>query len=1097
MRKQFRAYLWVPWLLFPVMLAGQTNRGTLTGVVMDSSGASIAGADVTATNREAGTTFHAQSSTTGDFTIPELPFGKYDVTVAFQGFQTYEAKDVEILANQVARLNVQLQLGQQVQRVEVTSAAPIIQNDSDTVEQGFTTRQITDLPLTIGAFLARSPEAFTFLTPGVSGDTFRTRINGGPQFSNEILVDGASTTRSENGPAFDETAPSVEAFGEFTIKTNNFSAEYGATGSAITSFAYKSGTNHLHGDAYEFLRATPLDAAGFYDTGRCTISGQKVTDGRCVDPSLDPHRRPILDQKNNFGFTAGGPAYLPKLYDGRNKTFWFFSYEAVRLANQFSVNPVFVPTAKELTGDFSELLSLPSPVTIYDPQTGQPFFGNKIPQERFSPVSKYALQFFPKANTVDPATGLSDKYTNGVPLSLTVNLYTVVADHNLTDRQKVHFSLSRRNNFRSRDPDNLLAGNNPLTQLRRQDFTTRYYRAAYDYALKPDLFSHLNLGYNRTTSVNGTVTVGDNFVKNSGLTGVANTHTPEQNISGFNGGKGMTLGNTEYNDNIDNSYQIAENLTWVKGRHAFKFGVDIHRQLYDPKTQNNGAGHFDFFPGPTSGVDAQGNRIGGDAFASYLLGAVNNVFFNLNLVNPGWRRLYWASFIQDDFKATRKLTVNMGLRWDISDPRSEVFNRTSSLDPHLPNPAAGNIPGALAFAKAGRTHFDQRNWKLLGPRVGLSYGPNDKTVLHAGYGIYYAQLFYNDFGEHTKQGFDASPNFVSPDGHSPAFYWQDGVPQNFARPPFTDPAGVNLQNIDFIAPEDRVPYIQSWNLGIERELPLQIRLSASYAGNKGTRLYRGFDIEQLDPRYLALGPLLSDNIKDVAVLAAGFTAPYATFASDWGSGATLARALRLFPQYSGVTYYNNTDGYSTYNSFQLKVEKRFSEGLQFLLSYTNSKSLTDADSLFPFTAFAFTQNDHDSKLEKSVSTDDQPQVLAASYLYELPVGRGKHFLNRGGVVDKVLGGWQLNGIVQYSSGTPLQLGAGCPSIGDNFGGGCRPNVVSGQSLLGPGASGMPGPNNGKPYLNAAAFSVPAPFTYGIAARLLSGARSFGFMNENK
>ena len=1090
---------WLVALLFPVLLHAQSNRGTLTGTITDTSSAAIAGAAVTATNEATSSKYSTQSSMSGDYTISELPFGQYDVSVSFQGFQTLESKGVVINANQSTRFNGQLQVGQQVQTVEVTSVAPTVHQDSATVEESFTSKQISELPLTIGAFNVRSPEAFTFFTPGVSGDTFRSRVNGGPQFSNEVLVDGASTTRSENGPAFDETAPSIESFGEFTIKTNDFAPEYGASGSSITSFAYKSGTNHIHGDVYDFLRATPLDAAGFYDTGRCTIAGKKSTSqGDCNNRALNPQRRPTLDQKNDFGFTAGGPFVIPKIYNGRDRTFWFFSYEGIRLANEFNVNPVRVPTARQLTGDFSEFLNLkdgvgnPAPILVYDPLTGQPFPGNIIPQSRFSSVSNYALQFMPHANQVDPATGLTDMYVNGIPLALTVNMFTMVADHNLTERQKLHYSFSYRKNFRTRDPSNLLAGSDPLTQLRRQDFRTRYHRASYDYTLRPNLINHLNLAFNRTTSVNGSVTVGDHFVSKSGLKGVADTHTPTQNLPGY-----ITLGNAEFNDNIDNGYQIADNMGWVKGKHTFKFGIDVHRQLYDPKTQNNGAGTFFFDPRYTSSPTGAALASPGDAWATYLLGGVQNVNFNLNEVNPGWRRLYWASFIQDDFKVTRKLTINYGLRWDISDPRSEVFNRTSSLDPHLPNPAAGNRPGAFAIAKPGHTHFDKRDWKDFGPRLGINYAVNDKTVLHAGYGIYYAQLFYSDFGEHSKQGFDASPVFDgSGDGHTPAFLWQNGVPQNFARPPFTDPSSLNTREIDFLSPDARAPLVQNWNLGIERQFGNSLTINAAYVGTKGSRLYRAFDPEQILPKYLALGTLLMKNVNDPAVTAAGFSSPYPSFTTDYGD-PTLARSLRPFPQYNAISYMNQTDGFSSYHAFQLKVEKRFSQGMQFLVAYTASKTLTDADSELPFSAFVFTQNDYNGREEKSISSDDVPQILALSYIYDLPVGKGKRFLNQGGIVDKVLGGWEVSGLMQYHSGVGMTIGADCgSSLGAVFAGGCRASKTGVQQLLGSGASGHPDPNNGKPYLNAAGFTVPAPFHYGNTERVESHARGFGYANEN-
>lgn len=1089
MRKHWslKRQLWALALLFPSLLFAQTTRGRLNGTVTDATGASVPGAQVTVVKTDTGTKYQTETSEAGIYAVPELPYGTYTVTITKEGFKTLESRQIVISANQNTRFDATLELGEIAQTIDVTASVPVIQTDSATVQANFTTRQILDLPLAIGAVgNSRSPETFTFLTPGVSGNTFLTRVNGGQRFSNEVLIDGASTYRSENGPAFDETAPSVEALGEFTIKTNNFSAEYGATGSSITSFAYKSGSNELHGSVYDFLRATPFNAAGFYNTGRCTINGQKVTDGRCNDASLNPKRRPALDQKNDYGFTVGGPVYFPKLYNGKDRTFWFMSFERYDQANQFPANPVRYPTERMQSGDFGELLALPNPIVIHDPVTGQPFPNNVIPQNRFSSVSRYALQFLPKPQIVNPSNGLRELYTNGVPLTQQTNLYTWTGDHNLTVKQKLHGSFSYRDNFRTRDPNNLLPLDNPLTQGREQKFTTKYFRVSHDYFLSPSVLNHLIIGWNRTFSRNGTVTFDDNFVQGAGLRGVANTHTPTQNINDY-----VTLGNQELNRNIDTNYQIGNDLSWIKGSHTLKFGAFFVRQLYNPKTQNNGAGTWNFNSAATSSLTGAG----GDGFASYLLGAVQSGFFNFNLVNPGWRRLYSAFYAQDDFKVTPKLTLNYGVRWEISDPRVEVANRTSSLDPSLPNPGAAGILGALAFANEDRRRFDDQYWGGVGPRLGINYAINDKTVIHTGFGIYYSKVFYGDFGENTKQGFDASPNFNTPDGRRPAFFWQDGVPQPSQRPPIFDPAYVNRQTIDYIAKDGSKPVqTYNWTFGIERELARNLAINVSYVGNGAQNLNRGFNLNQLDPQHLRLGDLLSRNINDPAVVAAGFRAPYPTFAADWGGGATLARALRSFPQYENINFINNTDGHSTYHSLQVKVEKKFSDGLQFLVAYTASKTLTNADSRLTWLSEG-AQNDRLGRLSKSVGNDDQPQVFAASFIYELPAGRGKKFLNRPGVVDKIAGGWQISGIMQYQSGTPMPVFAGCPDIERVNAGGCRANIIS-SNVYGPGASGKPDPNNGQPYINPAAFVAPAPFQFGNTERTNSYLRGFGYLNEN-
>lgn len=737
------------------------------------------------------------------------------------------------------------------------------------------------------------------------------------------------------------------------------------------------------------------------------------------------------------------------------------------------------------SGDFSELLRLQNPIIIYDPVTRQPFPNNVIPQDRISLVSRYALQFFPTPNLISPGSGLLDQYTTSIPTSVNQDLLSTVIDHNFTDKQKFHFSWSRRQNDRTRDPANLLPFDNPLTQGRMQDYNTNQWRSSLDTIITPRVLNHLQFSLDRVRSTNGTVTDGMNFVENSGLTGVLNTHTPTQLINGY-----TTLGNQELNSAYDTRYEIVDHVNWTLGSHSLKFGADLRRTRFNQRASDNSAGTFHFTALQTAGLDGSG----GDAFASWLLGAVNDSNFDIWTTTPGWRSFYTGFFLQDDWKVTSRLTLSLGLRYEVEFPRSEVLNRHSSLDPSLPNPAAGNIPGALAFANGDRQHFDKTDWNNLGPRIGFAYSPTDSTVIRGGYGLYYNLLYYNDFGGGGTQGFNASPGFQSPDGRDPAFYWQNGFPQNFQRPPFSDPSALNGQNIDYFAGNGRPSYISSWNFGVEQNVAKNTRLSVFYVANKGTRLYRTFNQQQLRPEFLQLGDLLTKPIDDPAVVAAGFRSPYPSFIDDWGDGATLNRALRLYPQYNNVNYINNTDGNSTYNSLQVKAESRFNNGLTFLVAYTWSKYLTNSDSALPGNSDGL-QNDWDSRNGKSVSRNDRPHVFATSFLYELPFGRGKRFFANTGFLDRLVSGWQFGGILQYQSGPPLSLGADCPSIVTVNAGGCRPDVLTSGGYYGPGRDAND-PGAGQPYLNADAFGVPPPYTYGNLPRTVGALRGWKFFNEN-
>ena len=578
-------------LLFGSVLYGQTGQGSLTGTIRDPSNSSVANAKIVVTNTERGTRVETQSSSSGVYTVPDIPYGNYDVVVSAAGFQTASAKNVVVSVGQVSRLDIVIALGQLSETVTIVGSGTLLQQDSATVETNFSSKQMAELPLALGGFTTRSPEAFTFLTPGVVGDTFLTASNGGQSFSNEVLLDGGSSGRSWQPGDFDESAPSVDSIGEFTIKTNAFQAEYGRTGSSITSFVLKSGTNDLHGSAYEFLRNPVLDATGF------------------------DHVQNLTDRKNDFGFTVGGPIFIPKLYNGRNKSFFFFSYEHFLTNLTYTHSPVHYPTVAEQGGDFSDLLKLSNPVKIYDPLTGQQFSNNVIPSDRFSAVSKYALGFLPKPNIVSGGTGLLDLYNTSIPTKVNNPLFTIVGDHNITSSERFHISWSRRDNNRTRDPENLLPLGNALTQFRQQDYHTDYYRSSLDTIIRPNLLNHINFSVDRVVSANGTLTAGLDFVKNSGLMGVKNTHTPTQFIDGY-----ATLGNQELNTAYDNRYEIQDALSWVIGTHSIKGGVDIRRARFNQAALDNSAGTFHFSGQQTADI----NGSGGNAFASYLLGAVHD-----------------------------------------------------------------------------------------------------------------------------------------------------------------------------------------------------------------------------------------------------------------------------------------------------------------------------------------------------------------------------------------------------------------------------------------------------------------------------------------
>ncbi|MEK7752258.1 MAG: hypothetical protein AAB654_10105 [Acidobacteriota bacterium] len=405
----------------------------------------------------------------------------------------------------------------------------------------------------------------------------------------------------------------------------------------------------------------------------------------------------------------------------------------------------------------------------------------------------------------------------------------------------------------------------------------------------------------------------------------------------------------------------------------------------------------------------------------------------------------------------------------------------------LPNPAAGDRPGALEFASQDRRHFDTTPWKSFGPRLGLALSLTRKTILRTGYGLNFNNIYYDGFGGGLRHGFEATPSFTSPDGRQPAFFWDNGFPDNYKRPPFTDPSGQNGFGIDYVSADTRQPYIQSWNLGLQQQVTSDLTVEAFYVGTKGTRLARPLNLQQTRPEQLTLGDLLQKRIDDPAVVAAGFKSPYPAFIRDWGNGATLWRALRPFPQFNSINWINSQLGNSTYHSLQVKAERRFAHGLQFLLAYTWSKNITDAEAATRTgNGFRSYQNDWLGRKDKSLSGADFPHVLGISFLYELPVGRDRRF-RTSGAWDRLLGGWELTGTARYLSGSPRSLSASCPSLSLTSAGGCRPSYTGVAELYGPGKRNID-PNDGQPYFNADAFTVPAPYAFGDTPRVMGNLR---------
>lgn len=1111
-----------------LMLAGvalpttaQTNRGNIAGAVTDPAGAAVANATITARNADTGVTSEATSTGEGNFRVAEVPAGNYVLTVTAPGFSTTEITGVVVEVNTTTSRDVALQAGQVSDTVTVSSdGALTIQSDTSDIGTVVRPRQVQELPLPAGSgtgsFGIRSAEAFVFLTPGVIGpgsatdngqnndgstspNSFQTKFAGSQNFSNEVLLEGASTFRTENGSSFDETAPSIEAFQEYKVTTSNLSADLGRTGGGVTSFAFRSGTNDFNGSAYDYFRNRVLNANRFFRN----LQGRRP-DGTEVAP------RPFSNF-NNFGGTIGGPIFLPRfgeggprLYNGRNRSFFFVIYENSR-QNFGGGSPVTLPTQAFRNGDFSTLLRPTEPQgtdslgrsvivgQIYDPATtravtaGQvdqrtglvavttgfvrdPFAGNIIPSARFSRVAQNILGFVPLPNLPGLIFNGTPSQNFLIPVSaspLNVETYAVKLDHAISDSSRLSGSYSYRQNERvvgARNlPDNINRGNQD------QIFTTRYLRIAHDQTFSPNVLNHFNFGINRTVSDNGSASRGLNFPAQLGITGVGPRTFPEINFGGIFQDIGFTLSA----NNIDNGFRVNDFVSVVAGNHNIKVGGDFRYQQYTPVNQNNTSGAFNFGGAQTSALSGV-NTVGGSGlgFASFLLGQVANANIAITPNIVQFRQQYYAGFIQDDWKARQNLTLNLGFRYEIDVPRRELYNRYTSFDPLLPNPGAGGRLGALAFAGntvrgLDSTRFADTYKKNFGPRVGFAYSPDradgflgtllggaGKTVFRGGYGIFYQALQYADFGEQASDGFNSSTNFDATqqglNGFNPAFNIDNGLPAIPANriPPFVDPNFNNFQDPDFIQREGGRPgMIQNYSFEVQRELSKDLILNVGYIGTQGHHLRSNLKrFNNIDPRFLALGNTLliginNDNFganltpaqraatistADQARISQLTGSPFALpFAGFFGN---VADALRPYPQYRSIITDRQLEnaGNSTYNAGYVQIQRRFSQGLNLLASYTFSKTITDADSALPifgtFSGGGEVQNPYNQQAEKAVSNQDIPHSLVISYIYELPFGEGRRYSSGSGAINKLVGGFQVGAVHRYQSGNPLSFG---------------------------------------------------------------------------
>ena len=1108
--KQIRQRLGLCMLIGAIILTlsqtagAQMGEGQLTGKVSDPTGASISGAAVALTETNTQSKYNTVTSDQGLYRFPELAPGTYQVSVSAPGFQQSVQTGIVVSVSDTAVLNVALTVGATTQSVTVAANASQLKTETSDIGTTVSPAMMEDLPLPFNGSV-RNPVQFIELTPGFTGENTNSpetqggfKLNGGQEGGPDIILDGASLNFASPDIQVNYGI-SVEAVREFKVTTNTFSAEYGRIGGGFVNLATKSGTDLLHGSAYDFLKNRALDA----NTWINNFNGVPRA----------------FDTQNDFGAMVSGPVFIPKIYDGRNKTFFLFNYEGYRF-HTGGASLQSAPTPAMLKGDFSSLLT---PITVngvnfpahilynYATCTGanqgqvcQPYPNNQITQPA-DPVFQAAAQVMPHSTSSVPYLNYPITTTNPI----VANIYTVRIDQNIGANQKLNGSYDY-----NPDTNTVYYAGIPLdTSATNQ--ATHYVRLGYDYVITPTLLNHFNFGFSRRfrEELSGQGSFGGNWPSKLGLKGVSETTFPR--IS-YNYPDGVNLPSDGADEFADNSYQYDDVLAWEHGRHSLKAGVEVRLQEFNIRVLTGTSGEFNFATGPTSGPTPSNiDPNSGFGFASFYLGAASNGFISLPM-KLGMRSRYYAGFVQDDWKASSKLTMNLGFRYEIPKPVVEAQNRLSFVDPTLPNPGAGGLPGAYVFegkgpGRLGGSTPQSTFYQSFAPRVGLAYQLSPSTVIRAGYGIYYSTINVGGFAETESQGFFGSYTYPTPaSAQTPAVILSQIQTYPGKTPPFIDPTLMNGQSPAFINSRVARPgAIQNWTLDVEQQLPGNTMVSLAYVGDIGTHLQalmhdpnQGYPVDQ------SRGACLDVNVSNQTgnPACAGQTPVAPPFPGFTGS---VAQALRPFPQYQNAQLSNSLDanpyGTYTYEALQLQVQKRYSQGLTVLANYTWSKNITNADATFPLQAAwvgdgtSGALNTYNLKVEKALSEFDVPQSAVISYIYELPFGSKRRFLSTSRAANVFIGGWQVAGINTYQSGYPLATTSPNWDSGifaGNLCGGCsRPNVVPGAQFEGNGTGNKGFVFGQSRRLNPAAF-VPAPnFTFGNAPRALN-VRQFATLDED-
>jgi hypothetical protein len=1056
------------------------GTGSIQGVITDPSGAVIPGATVTATNIATQVRTTRQTTAAGVYNISPLTAGEYSVTVAADGFQKLVQEHVMVDALAAVGLNLTVQLGAASQQVTITDTPPQLNTVDSRVGETVRKDLYMSLPLFMGN-APRDPTAFASLLPGAlpsSGNYSFADVYGAQGNSGEMFVEGMPITN----PAVQgeirnvSLGISAEAIEQFQLETAGAPAMYGGQGAA--NFVLKSGTNQFHGAAYEYFRNTVLDARQWFASSRSP------------------------EHQNEFGENVGGPII-------RNKVFFFQSYDGFRYITGSQAFYTLPPVAAR-SGDFRDY---PSTQLIYDPSTQDcskgpctrtAFPNNIIPDSRISPISKFLESKLPDVTSA----GVSNNYFGGTSYGFNSYSITGKVDVNLTDKHRFFglFSRGHRSQatqYRGGTLPNPYNGGATSSNALLVDEITTTAQAKYTYVVTPTAINQLSYSFARFFQPQRANTAEGQWALKAGIKGLppggAQLEFPSISFSGNNSPTNWNKGHPVYE--VDQSFTLQDNLQWTKLKHSFTFGAQIQwSQINFMNHALTTAADWTFSANQTAGFTSSGaiNTSTGNAYASFLLGTLSSASIADDSVGTtGGRFRNYSLWVQDNYRLSRRLTLNLGLRYDLMTPFVEVRDRESFFNPNVENPAVGGFRGALMFYGDGpnschcRTNIDTF-YAGIQPRIGLAFSIDAKTVFRTGYDMTYSHRGAVGGRNGARQGtgtlgYTASPSFTSLANYVPAFDWDDGVP-SYTPAPFFDstlntgyntakPQGGGITYGD-PAIAGHPPRYQNWSAGIQRAVTNTLTVTVSYVGSNGHYLDGGMRSAwggQINPKYMKLGSILSNTVsptsttalKQAQAIFPEIGMPYATYQGS------LAQMLKQFPQYSGVTDLWPMVGNSNFNSLQVTAVKTVSRGLVFNMNYTFLKAFDDVGS-------------RSSWWTEKAQTTAAPQVFNAMWVYQLPFGKGRQFGGNKRVVSSVLGGWQLSGV------TTVRQGGGWGAVGANC---TLPSAGSCYADLNPAFTG-PIRINGSPsdanlrasnaptFLAAGVFQNPAPYTYGNSPRTL-------------